>query len=280
MLMLDPGLNGKLVRDRPVLIRGPGGGAPPPVDYVALVQTLLSGTPGWATDPADTSINFKTGPTPVTAPGVDTIARADSKFGTTVYTWANATVASQFLWNGASWEADGVDDFLQSAAGYAFASSLAGETITFRALPDTLTTQVPFAISHSTANLTRRTFQFNADGSITLQSRRANGDSPLTLVSTAGVLSAGVEATIQSRINFSTDAVDLLVDGVVVGSGTQTGTSGAASDASNTSRVRFGTNLSGAAIFNGKLGCFVYAPFAADSTQMASCRGFVERNAL
>lgn len=259
-----------------------GGGAP---DYEAEVQALLAGTLGFVTDPADTAINFTdtAGTVPVTNAGVSTVARSDSKFGTTLYNWQQPTGASQPLWAGASLQTDGIDDHLTSAASYSFASSLTGETITFRVRADALAAASnPLSISHSSATLSRRLFTINTDGSIQLASRRANGDSPLTLISAAGVLSTGVAATIQSRINFTTDVAELFVNGTLVASGTQTGTSGAASDATTTARVRIAANLAttAGAFLQGRVGCIVYAPFVADATQMANCRGFVERNAL
>lgn len=289
MLIVDPGSNARLIQRKPWLLRpGSGGGGPPPVDYEAEVEALLSGTAGWAFDPADPAIVFEdTGGTdPVEGVGTDTIARINSKFGTTVYNWQNGTVAQQYLWNGASMQGDGVDDLLSTAA-WTCMSGITGVTFTIRFLVDSFVgatvQRMLFSCSTPTGTVGRFQLRASADGSILLALRRLDADATQSFSSSAGLISEGVAYTLQVTVNYLNGAVEFFLDGVSVFTGTYTGTDGVTGvSATNSTRCRWGLNTSNTLndYLDGKIGCAVMQLAVATAGERASAKGFVERNAL
>jgi hypothetical protein len=232
--------------------------------FASQVQTLLSGTAGFALDPTDTATMWQDSAktTPVSA-NSQTVGNIDSKWGTTVYSFNQPTGSAAGLWNSSGYvDFDGVDDHLVAAlTTYAFSSSLAGETITIRVRPTVISTApVILNVSTSASTTNRRLLQINADGSISLTSRRANADTPTTITSAAGVIVAGTAYTIQTRINFTTDTIEIIVNGTQVASGTQGGTTTTASDASASNRTRIAANIAAAPalFFDANLGRIVY----------------------
>lgn len=261
-------------------------GAPPPTDFVAAMQTLLSGTPGFVTDPSDTSINFTdtAGTIPVAVPGVDKVARFNTKFGTTVYNCQQPTAASQYLWNGASFQLDGVDDLLQQTNA-TWPVSMTALTYTSRVFLDDLSTDRALLGLSTTATTTiRLLFRAKVNGSITLSLRRLDADAQQDFQTAAGVLVEGNTYTLQFKVNYLTGAIDILVNGVSVFTGTLTGTDGINGvSATNSARWRDALNPTNTLNdwFRAKLGCQVAAVNQyLGSTDLANCRGFVERNAL
>lgn len=260
------------------------GGAPPP-DFVALVQTLLSGTAGWATDPADTAINFTdtAGTVPVSSPGVSTVARANSKFGTTAHNWQNATGTQQYLWHGASWGADGVDDLL-ATTGWTALNAALGLSFTIRFRVDSLATARRFfSCSGATGTSARFQFGVQADGSLMLTLRRVDGGTGSDFLTATGLVTTGVSYTAQCTYNALTGAYQIFLNGASVGSGTFSDFDGVNGfTASNSARCRWGLNTSNTLNdwFSGRLGAAVMAVSVLSSGDLANCRGFVERNAL
>lgn len=263
-----------------------GGGGPPPVDYVALMSTLLSGTPGFVTDPSDTTINFTdtAGTIPVATPGVDKVARFNTKFGTTVYNCQQATPASQYLWNGASFQLDGIDDLLQQTNA-TWPSGMTALTYTTRVFLDDLSTDRALLGLSTTATTTvRLLFRAKTNGSITLSLRRLDGDGQQDFQTAAGILVAGNAYTLQFRVNYLNGAVEIFVNGVSVFTGTYTGTDGLSGvSATNSARWRDALNPTNTLNdwFRAKLGCQVVAVNQyLSGADLANCRGFVERNPL
>jgi hypothetical protein len=255
-------------------------------NFIALVTTDLSGTVGWAVDPADAATLFTdtAGTTPVTTPGVSTIARINAKFGTAPPNWQQATVASQYLWNGASMQLDGVDDLLASTAAMGFSNAVTGMGWTQRfrvaslAVADCL-----FSYSTATSTVIRWQLQVLTDGSLVLSLRRLDADIVQTFTTATGLIVAGNDYTVQVTINYLTGAITILLNGVSVLTPTLTGTDGTNGvSATNSARCRWGLNTSNTLNdwFNGKLGGAVYHPFLPNGTQLANAKGFVERNAL
>lgn len=263
--------------------------SPPPAggtNFVTAMQTMLASTGGWVTDPGDASINFTDtgGTTPVTTPGVSTIARFNSKFGITTYNWQQATVANQYLWNGASMGCDGVDDILQTTA-WAGLNGATALTATFRAqLDDLSVARMIFSCSTSTGTNGRYQLGVNANGSISLYLRRTDAEAQQAFTTAAtGLITTGVPFTIQTRTNYLNGAVEIFLNGTSVFSGTHTGTDGVNGvDATNSARCRWGLNTSNTLTdwFRNKIGAAVWHLAVADATQLANARGFVERNAL
>lgn len=262
------------------------GGAPAAAapDYVALVQTMLSGTSGWATDPADTAINFTDtgGTTPVSNPGVHTVARANSKFGTTTYNWQQATVAAQYLWNGASWQADGVDDIIQTTNS-TYTANMSAVSFTLRFLVDDLSVnRMLKSWSTITTTVGRIQLRINTDGSIFLQVRRLDADAANDFTSAAGLVTTGTAYTIQFTIDFAgTGNIVVYLNGVSVLTGTLANAVGN-SENTNSSRDRWGLNTGNTLTdwFDGKIGAAVFARSLLSTGDLATCRGFVERNPL
>lgn len=262
---------------------GAGGAAPAP-DYVTEVQTLLSGTTGWATDPADTAINFTdtAGTVSVASAGVDTVARANSKFGTTTYNWQQATVAAQYLWNGASWQADGVDDIIQTTNS-AYTADMSACTFTLRFQVDDLSVnRMLKSWSTITGTTGRMQLRINSDGSILLAARRLDADADNQFTSATGLVTTGTPYTIQFTIDFAgTGNIVVYLNGTSVLTGTLANAVGNSTN-TNSARDRWGLNTGNTLNdwFDGKLGAAVFARALLNSSQLASCRGFVERNAL
>jgi hypothetical protein len=203
-------------------------GAPPPPDYDTLMQTLLSGTAGFVIDPTDTAVNFKdtAGTIPVAVSGVDTVARFNTKYGTTVYNCQNGTVAGQYLWNGNSYQLDGVDDLLQTTNA-PWPSGMTALTYTVRVLFDDLTAEnAVLGLSTSVTTTIRLLFRALVDGSLGLYLRRLDGDAQQQFITAPGVVTQGVEHTIQFRVNYLNGDIAIFVDGASVLTGTLTGTDG------------------------------------------------------
>lgn len=256
------------------------------VDYVAAVTTILSGTPGFARDPADTASNFTdiAGTVPVSTPGVSTIARANTLFGTSTYNLQQAAATSQPLWNGASMQVDGTDDLVQTTnATWPNAMTALSYTRRFNITDFGLARGI---IGLSTAGTTpiRLLLRINIDGSILLALRRLDTDAQQSFTTATGLVSAGISYTVQFTINYLTGAVEIFLNGVSVLTGTYTGTDGINGvSATNSARWRDGLNPTNTLNdwFKGKLGCEVAAVNQVlDLTALANCRGYVERNAL
>lgn len=256
-----------------------GAAPPPPPDPAAEVEALLSGTVGWALDSADGATLWQdTGKVTPAANG-QVIGLAETKYGTTTYTFSQATLPSLGgLWTTTAITYDGIDDFLQSAASYSFASSMTAFLLTLRIRPSLIAgaTRTVYALSHSTANSTRHTVAVLADGSIQVQARRANGDSPTTLTTATGLVVAGTAYTIQLAINFTLDTIAIYLDGSSVASNTMGGTTGTASDATASARVRFASSLTGTNFFQGNIGRAVFLPIADTAPNRTSCKDYVE----
>lgn len=247
------------------------------------MDTLLSGTTGWVTDPADTAINFTDtgGTTPVTTPGVSLVARANSKFGTTTYNWQGAT--SQYLWQGTSWEGNGIDDLIQTTAAV-WPASMTGATFTLRFQVDDLSvTRCLFSFSTALGTSARYQVRVQSDGSIQVNLRRTDAEAQQNFTTATGLVATGVSYTVQTTVNYLTGAVEIFLDGVSVQTGTLAGVDGINGvDATNSARNRWGLNTSNTLNdwFDGKLGAAVFARSVLGSTDLANARGFVERNAL
>lgn len=259
------------------------GGGPPPTDYVAAMSTLLSGTTGWVTDPADTAINFTDtgGTTSVSSAGVDLVARQNSKFGTTVYNWQGGT--TQYLWNGASLQADGVDDLL-STANATYPASMTGCSFTLRFLIDDLSAnRCLLSLSTATGTVPRWQLRVLSTGAVELALRRLDADAQTNVTSATGLVTTATSYTVQVTVNYLNGAVEIFLNGVSIATGTIAGTDGVNGvSATNSTRNRWGLNTSNTLndYFDGKLGAAVWAQSVLSAGDLANCRGFVERNAL
>lgn len=255
------------------------------VDYVAEMSTLLSGTTGWVTDPADTAINFTdtAGTVPVSSPGVSTVARANTKFGTTVYNWQQATSTAQYLWNSGSWQLDGVDDIIQTTNA-TWPASMTGCTFTLRFRVDDLSANRSlFSFSTGLGTAARYGLRINTNGSVLLSLRRTDAEAQQDFTSASGQVVTATTYTIQTTVNYLTGAVNVLLNGTSIATGTLTGVDGTNGvDATNSARNRWGLNTSNTLDdwFVGRLGAAVLARSVLGTTDLANCRGFVERNAL
>jgi hypothetical protein len=258
----------------------------PPVDYVAEVQSLITTHGGWATDPADTAIVFEdtTGLDPVDTAGVDTVARFDSKFGATLYSWQNGTVAQQYLWNGASFEVDGTDDLLQISAAWNGLASATGATLTFRdQVADLATNHMIFSCSKASGTLGRYQLRVNTDGGFLLAVARTDAVVAQNFTTSAGHVVANTPFTVQTTQNYLTGAIEIFFNGVSIFTGTLADVDGINGvDATNSARCRIGLNTSNTLndYFKGKWGCMVGVRTVLSGAGLANCRGFAERNAL
>ncbi len=256
------------------------------VDFVAAMSTLLSGTPGFVIDPNDASVNFTdtAGTIPVSNPGVDTVARFNTKFGTTVYNCQNGTVSGQYLWTGTSYQLDGIDDLLQNT-GVAWPSGMTALTYTVRVRIDsTARENAVLGLSTSVTTTIRLLFRTLVGGGLGLYLRRLDGDTQQDFVTSSGLVTAGVDTTLQFVVNYLTGAVEIFVNGTSVLSSTLTGTDGV-NGVSATSSARWRDALNPTNTLNdwlgGRQGAQVMAVNQAlTGTDLANCRGFVERFAL
>lgn len=258
-------------------------GAAPP-DFAAEVAALLAGTNGWAVDPSDSATLFTdtAGTTPVTTPGVSTIARINTKFGTTTYNWQQPTAASQYLWNGASMGLDGIDDLLATTA-QTWSANMAARSCTWRAQVDDLSAnRCVFSCSTATGTVVRYQLQVLTTGAISWATRRADADTQNNFVTSAGLITTGVPFTIQTTEDFAgTGAVEIFLNGSSVLTATMGGTIGN-SESTNSARCRFGLNTSNTLTdwFRNKHAGGIWAPTLHNAAARASCKGFVERFAL
>jgi hypothetical protein len=95
-------------------------------------------------------------------------------------------------------------------------------------------------------------------------------------------VSVGVDTTLQFTVDFAgTGQVKAYLNGTDILTGTLAGTPGN-SENTGSVRDRRGVNTSNTLsdYMDGKLGCEVFYPALAGSTQLANMRGFVERNPL
>ncbi len=258
-----------------------GGAAP--VDYAALVQTRLAGTTGFVMDPSDTTLLWEesTRTTPVNA-NADPVGAQDSKYGTTLYRWIQATSSRIPASSNLRSVAYATDDFLGEDGSLGFYQSLTGMTLTVRGVITSLAavnTLLNIATGASATSM-RYGLSVNADGSVAQFARRANADGGTTVSSAASLITTNVPFTLQSQINFTTDVSRILLNGSEVATGTQGGVSGAACDAGAPLRIRWGANLSSANFLNGSLGRAVWSPSYLDATGLAQDRGYVEAIAL
>jgi hypothetical protein len=258
------------------------GGAPAP-DYPALMQTLLSGTGGWAIDPSDSATLFTdtAGTIPVVTPGVDTVARINSKFGTTAYSWSNVTPASQSLWNSTFLTFDSADDWYDAASD-PFTINAPGLTLTWRGKVASL---AGISYLYGTG---RGSFGamyhpiINTDGSIAFGCRRLLADAVTTITSAAGLITAGVAFTLQFIADYAgTGNLTILLNGVSIATGTMAG-SAANSENVTPTRSRIGrvpTNTS-TSMYSGAAGRIVMARSVLTAPELANCRGYVEDIAI
>jgi hypothetical protein len=256
------------------------------VDYEAEVEALLSGTAGFVIDPTDTAVNFTdtAGTIPVSSAGVDTVARFDTKFGTTVYNCQNAVVAGQYLWNGNSYGLDGVDDLLQTA-NTAWPNGMTALTYTVRVLFDDLTAEnAVLGLSTASTTVIRVLFRALVGGGLGLYFRRLDADAQQDFITAGGLLTEGVETTLQFRVNYLNGDVEIFVDGVSVLTGTLTGTDGVNGvSATNSARWRDALNPTNTLNdwLDGKQGRQVLAVNQyLTGADLTNCQGYVEEFAL
>ncbi|NJL70359.1 MAG: hypothetical protein HC888_01515 [Candidatus Competibacteraceae bacterium] len=273
--------------DTPVLMRRRRvGGGSPAVDYEAAVEALLSGTPGFVIDPTDASINFTdtAGSIPVSSPGVDTVARFNTKFGTTVHNCQNAVVAGQYLWNGNSYGLDGVDDLLQTTNA-TWPNGMTALTYTVRALFDDLTAEnAVLGLSTAGTTTVRLLFRTLTTGGLGLYLRRLDADAQQDFITAGSLVTQGAEVTLQFSINYLNGAVKIFVDGVEVLSSTLTGTDGVNGvSATNSARWRDALNSTNTLNdwLDGKQGRQVMAVNQyLTGTDLTNCQGWVEELSL
>lgn len=267
----------------PYVVEGAG---PPAPDYPVEIEALLSGTTGFVIDPTDTAVNFKdtAGTTPVASPGVDTVARFNTKYGTTVYNCINASVPGQYLWNGTSYGLDGIDDLLQNTA-TVWPNGMTALTYTVRvSIADLAKENAVLGLSTSVTTVIRVLFRSLVGGGLGLYLRRLDADAQQDFITAGGLLTEDVEATLQFAVDYLTGAVKIFVNGTEVLSSTLTGTDGV-NGVSATNSARWRDSLNPTNTLNdwlgGKQGRQVLAVNQyLTGTDLANCRGYVEMNPL
>lgn len=254
-------------------------------DYVAEVTALLAGTAGFALDPADATTVFtdSAGTIPVATPNVDSIGRINSKFGNTSYFWT-ATAPTQPLWTGVAANFDGTDDALFGTTFNAL-NNATGATFTFRIKQDAFAgvNRCIFSCSTSVNSAIRFRLQARSDGSLSVDMRRLDADAGQSFITATGLIVAGNAYTVQVTINYLTGAVEIFVGGVSVFTGTYTAVDGISGvQNSGSTRVRLGVNSTNTLndYDDGLIGCMVLVLSVLNAAGRASCKGFVERNAI
>lgn len=258
----------------------------PPTDFEAEVEALLLGTEGFVIDPTDATVNFKdtAGTIPVAVAGVDTVARFNTKYGNTVYNCTNASVPGQYLWNGTSYGLDGVDDLLQNTSTN-WPSGMTAFTYTVRVLFDDLTAEnAVIGLSTSATTVIRVLFRSLTTGGVGLYLRRLDADAQQDFVTAGGLLTQGVEHTLQFAVNYLTGSVKIYIDGTEVLSSTLTGTDGV-NGVSATPSARWRDSLNPTNTLNdwldGKQGRQVLAVNQfLSGTDLTNCQSYVEMDPL
>lgn len=217
------------------------------VDLGLAVQTILSGTAGFAFDPIVANLKQDVaGATPVVNVS-DPVGRMNYQWGAAPPNWQQATAGSRPLWNGTGMAYDGVDDWMATFSNLALLNNVPAcfvcerVTITSLALASALTS---FSANTAAARFEMRV---NADGSVTLLVMPIDGGSSTTITTAAGLISAGTPYVITAEANFAGTAIGRIwINGTLRATSAITG--GAANtSATSSSRARKGGDLGGAA---------------------------------
>lgn len=241
-------------------------------DHAAEVQTLLSGTAGFALDPTDTSTMWQdTGTaTPVTTAS-DPVGHIRSKWGTTTYDFIQGTGTERPIWDGTRFlTPDGVDDYLGADGTFAALKNAPGYYVAFR-IGGTANNNMFFGISTATATTQRMQLQ-GATGRLRTQVRRLDADANTDNFGTVGALD-GSTVAFEQDLSVNGNAVKYK-DNVSVDTYTL---AGSPANSSNTDSVRMrlfcalGNNLFQSAL----VGRLVLVPFVPSVAQRSSIQSWL-----
>jgi hypothetical protein len=218
-----------------------GGGG---VDYAALVQSILSGTLGFAREPIAANLFQDTAAATPVVNTSDPIGRVNCQWGSSPPNWQQGTAGYRPLWTGVGISYDGIDDHFATFSNAALLNNRPGAFHCERVLCGDLVAIRP-VISFSTATATVQRFVVvvNTNGSIALQTRRLDADALNTLTTATGLITAGVAAVITAQVDWAgTGLAKIWLNGTEVASAAVSG-SVANSEATDSNRAREGASL-------------------------------------
>lgn len=193
----------------------------------AQVQAILAGTNGFAIDATDRSTLWQdtAGTVPALNNG-DPVARIDTKWGTTGYTFTNATVAQQAAVHAAGIQSDGSDDiYVGSMLG--FISNVPGAFMCARVRHLTLAASKVLLVFGTESTTLPRARLGLGSGEVATIGRRLTADTIATALSSSGLYSSSVFITVGGQIDYAaTGSVLSFLNGTQVASATLIGTPG------------------------------------------------------
>lgn len=231
-------------------------------DPDAAISAILAGGLNFALDTGRMADFWQnsTKTTPVTASG-QVIGNGQTRFGTTVFNYFNATAGNLPTWDSDGWMLfDGTNDLLASTDVAPILNAATAAHFTCAVWVNTMPASVAVLATFSTATTTTSRFtpQINANGSVSLNVRRLDADANAVATSAAGLVSANNYYIISGDFTPSTGAIRLWVNGTLVATGTSAST-GAAFSATNSARCRIGCSVNTNQFFNGLMRRLVVA---------------------
>ena len=217
------------------------------VDLGLAVQTILSGTAGFAFDPIAANLFQDTaGATPVVSVS-DPVGRMNYQWGAAPPNWQQATAGSRPLWDGTGMSYDGIVSWMATFSNLALMNNATAFFASERAQVSSLAVENRLTGFGETSTSARLEVLVRTTGAVELTVRPIDGGISTIIVTTTGLISAGVPYVITAEADFAGTGIGRIwIDGTLQASTAITGAPTNVS-ATNSSRARKGGNLSGAA---------------------------------
>jgi hypothetical protein len=242
----------------------------------AAVQSILSGTAGFARDPIAANLFQDTaGATPVVN-AADPVGRFNCQWGNAPPNWQQATGGSRPTWDGTGLAYDGAAGHMTPLSNTDIFNNVPGAFHCERILcTDLALARHIFAFSNGlNPAAVRFAGLINTTGSVALQSRRLDADGQNTATTATGLITAGVAAVISWQVDWAgTGLAKIWINGTEVVSTAVSG-SVANSEATSSLRQRDGINLSSSLHFGWKRRS-VTCPFIPSDASRAAVEAWV-----
>lgn len=252
------------------------------VDLSGPVIAALSGTPGFALDPSDTSRMWTdVGRTVNVAAINDAIQIIDAKWGNGGIDAIQSTPNLRPLWSGTNAaEYDNINDYLEVRA----ASFLNNKPAVFfcgRLKSDALGAMQPIAgISSVSGTLPRFRLILTTTGRLDLQVRNLDAGVATVISTASSTIVGGEDCVVTAHCDYAgTRSTKVRKNGAEVGSATLTQPAGN-TQATNSTAFWLGRNISALEYFNGKLGRMVFADKVMTGQQILDIEAWVGQGSL